>query len=87
MIGQWRNFQEMEDNLSLDELIAILDAHREDQYQRNKFLAAIQGIDLEGENNKDKVEEIKLRVRARQAGMHEDDLEVMEVGFGIEEED
>lgn len=77
----------MEDNLSLDELIAILDAYREDQFNRNKFLAALQGINLDEKGNEDRVEQIKLRVRAREQGLHEDDLEMMDVGFGVEEED
>ena len=53
LIGQWKNFDELETNLSLEELIAILDAKRKKDYEDKKFLAAIQGVDLDensGEN-------------------------------------
>lgn len=47
LIGHWKNFDELESNLSLDELIALLDSVRKKDYEDKKFFAAIQGVDLE----------------------------------------
>lgn len=48
----WKNYDDLESNLCVDELIAILNAMREKEEREHKFLAAIQGIDLE-ENQQD----------------------------------
>ena len=77
----------MEENISLDELTVILEAYRKQQYQQNKFLAALKGIDIEAGAAEDKVEEIKRKIRAESLGINEDDLEIMEAGFGIESDD
>lgn len=47
MLGHWKNFDELESNLSLEELTAVLDASRKKDYEDKKFAASIQGIDLE----------------------------------------
>ena len=49
MLGHWKNFDEMESNLSIDELLAILNASREREKRERTFLAAINGVDLEQE--------------------------------------
>ena len=50
MLGHWKNFDELESNLSLDELTALLDITRKKDYEDKKFLAAVNGIDLEEES-------------------------------------
>ena len=47
MLGHWKNFDELESSLSLDELTALLDASRKKDYEEKKFFAAINGVDLE----------------------------------------
>ena len=47
MLGHWKNFDELESSLSLDELTALLDASRKKDYEDKKFVAAINGVDLE----------------------------------------
>lgn len=47
MLGHWKNFDELESNLSLDELTALLNASREKEDREMRFLAAINGVDLE----------------------------------------
>ena len=49
MLGHWKNFDDMESNLSIDELLAILNASREREKREKTFLAAINGVDLEQE--------------------------------------
>lgn len=45
-MGNWRNYDDLEENLSIDELIATIDAYRKRQKEEHRFLAAIQGVDL-----------------------------------------
>jgi hypothetical protein len=47
LLGHWKNFDELESSLSLDELTALLDASRKKDYEEKKFFAAINGVDLE----------------------------------------
>ena len=47
MLGHWKNFDELESNLSLEELMALLDVSRKKDYEDKKFIAAINGVDLE----------------------------------------
>lgn len=43
----WKDFNELEDNISMPELTAILSAKREQDYNEKKFMAALQGVDLD----------------------------------------
>lgn len=45
-MGNWKNYEELEENLSLEELLLVLNAQRKQEKDRQRFLAAIQGIDL-----------------------------------------
>jgi hypothetical protein len=49
LLGHWKNFDELESNLSLEELTALLEVQRKQVNEHRKFLAAIQGIDLDAE--------------------------------------
>jgi hypothetical protein len=43
----WKDFNELEENISMPELTAILTAKREQDYNEKKFMAALQGVDLD----------------------------------------
>lgn len=45
-MGNWKSYDELEENISIDELIYTLNAYRKQQKEEHKFLAAIQGVDL-----------------------------------------
>ena len=47
ILGIWKNFDELESSLSMPELIAILELNRELDYNEKKFMAAMQGVDLD----------------------------------------
>jgi hypothetical protein len=49
LLGHWKNFDELESNLSLEELMATLESLRGREERERKFFAAINGIDLEAE--------------------------------------
>jgi hypothetical protein len=64
LLGIWKDYEQLESSLSMPELMATLESKRELDYQEKKFLAAIQGVDIE-ENNKKTTnpwEEMKARV-------------------------
>jgi hypothetical protein len=65
LLGKWKDYEELELSLSMPELIMTLSSKRELDYQEKKFLAAIQGVDLDkdsGNSSANKWEEMKARV-------------------------
>lgn len=92
LLGIWKDYEELEISLSMPELIATLSSKRELDYQEKKFLAAIQGVDLDkqsGQNSQNAWEEMKARVFSR--GKTEDPNDIVSFqgtkaaqnGFGI----
>lgn len=47
LLGHWKNYDELEDSLSIEELLATIKAIRGKDERDKKFSAAIQGIDLD----------------------------------------
>lgn len=45
-MGNWKSYDELEENVSIDELVHTLNAFRKRQREEQKFLAALQGVDL-----------------------------------------
>jgi hypothetical protein len=92
-LGNWKDYEELENNLSMPELTATLTAIREREHNHNKFLAAIQGIDLDGESNETKGqkewEDIKARVFSGGTATDSNDITSLQginasqAGFGI----
>ena len=92
-LGIWKNYEDLEASLSIPELMQTLSSKRELDYEEKKFLAAIQGVDLD--DNKDKNrgqkewEDMKARVFSR--GQTSDSSDVLSLqganaakaGFGI----
>lgn len=65
LLGIWKDYEELEITLSMPELLVTLSSKRDLDYQEKKFLAAIQGVDLDkqsGKNNANAWEEMKARV-------------------------
>lgn len=76
LLGHWKNFDELESSLSVEELSAILDASREKEKRGNKFLAAINGVELEDEQESAEPIDISALKNSRVAN---------EEGFGVGE--
>ena len=53
MLGQWKNFDELESSLSLEELTALLEISRKRNYDDKKFLAAVNGVELEDDSEEE----------------------------------
>lgn len=66
-MGQWKNFEELESNLTIEELLKILDAARNKDLQDKKFMAQIQGIDLDKDESTEDLADLK-GIHASQAG-------------------
>lgn len=87
MIGSWKNIQDLEESLCLDELEAVVRAAREREHRNHKFLAALKGVDIDEdkkESPKDRVEEMKKKIAARRAGKTPEQLELEDFGIGFE---
>ena len=72
LLGIWKDYEELESSLCMQELTAILEAKREADYQDKRFLAAIQGVDLDAQSGKkeeDPWEAMKARVAAKVSGV------------------
>lgn len=65
LLGIWKDYDELESSLSMPELVATLESAREADYREKKFLAAIQGVDLDkhtGKSESNAWENLKARV-------------------------
>jgi hypothetical protein len=65
LLGIWKDYAELEASLSLPELMKTLEIKRELDYTEKKFLAAIQGVDLDkstGQSEDNAWERMKARV-------------------------
>lgn len=85
--GAWKTFEELEDNLSLAEINQILDSYRKMKREEQKFLAAMQGIDLDknSSGNSSDFETVKKRAQARITGVDEESFDLAQAGIKIEE--
>jgi hypothetical protein len=90
LLGIWKDYEELESSLSMPELTATLGSKRELDYQERKFLAAIQGVDLEANSdNKNAWEEMKARVFSQGQAANANDIVALQgqnatnAGFGI----
>ncbi len=63
LVGKWKDYAELELSMSMPEIIVTLGSKRDLDYEEKKFLAAIQGVDLDKDSGKTNAwEEMKARV-------------------------
>ena len=101
LLGIWKDYRELEESLSLSEIMAIISSKRELDYQEKKFFAAIQGVDLDEASGSDRGqkewEDMKARVFSGGATSDSNDILSLQgqnakkagfgIGFGLEYED
>lgn len=90
LLGIWKNVEDLESSLSLNELEAVVTAAYAKERRHHEFIAALQGIDLEESEHtetKQRFDEIQRRANAKITGKSEDALEYDELGLDIEVED
>ena len=93
ILGIWKNYEELEISLSIPELMQTLSSKRDLDYEEKKFLAAIQGVDLDknNENGKGQKEWEDMKARVFSGGQTSDGNDVLSLqgpnaaraGFGI----
>jgi hypothetical protein len=87
LVGAWKDFEEIETSLSLPELEAILEAARKRERDRQRFQAALKGVNLDADTEESLTgDDIKRRVEAKMRGMSEEQFELQEIGIAIQEE-
>jgi hypothetical protein len=93
-LGTWKNFDDLESNISMSELMVIIESMRELDYNEKKFLAAMQGVDLDETSGRNKQdidpwEAMKARVASNGATSDPNDIisyqgqRAAKAGFGI----
>jgi hypothetical protein len=55
----------MEDSLSMPELVAILEAKQKEENDNRRFLAAMQGVDLDKDSNSSNGQDAWERIKAK----------------------
>jgi hypothetical protein len=97
LLGIWKNFDELESSISIEELMQVLSITRDLDYEEKKFSAALQGIDLDSQSGKDsgevkgqqEWENMKAKVFSRGATSDANDVlslqgpKAKKAGFGI----
>lgn len=93
LLGIWKDYSELEESLSLSEILAIISSKRELDYQEKKFFAAIQGVELEGSEGEERGQKEweNLKARVFSGGATGDSNDVLSLqgqnarkaGFGI----
>jgi hypothetical protein len=93
LLGIWKNIDELEESISMQELVAILSAKREQDYETKRFFAAIQGVDLDEQSGRSKGqkewEDMKARVFSKGKATDSNDvlslqgINAQKAGFGI----
>ena len=90
-LGIWKNYDELESSISMPELMAIISGRRELDYEEKKFLAAIQGVDIENNEERGQKEWEDLKARVFSGGKAKDSKDILalqgqnavKAGFGI----
>ena len=90
LLGIWKDYDELESSMSMPEILVTLGAKRDLDYQEKKFLAAMQGVDLDKQSGKNNAwEEMKARVFSNNGTKDPNDVLALQgqnaakAGFGI----
>jgi hypothetical protein len=93
LLGIWKDYDELERCISIPELMSTISSSRELDYEEKKFLAAIQGVDLEenSESGKGQQEWENMKARVFSGGAATDSRDILALqgqnaiaaGFGI----
>jgi hypothetical protein len=90
LLGIWKDYEELECSMSMPEIMSTLSVKRELDYAEKKFLAAMQGVDLDKQSGKkNEWEELKARVYSNGEANNANDILALQgvnaqrAGFGI----
>lgn len=77
----------MEEELTLEELYALMEGMQKTEHRRNKFAAALQGVDLDEGKKDDAFERIKQKAAANLSGKSEEEYVFDMIGIVVEDDD
>ena len=91
LLGIWKDYNELEMSLSMPELLITIENKRDLDYSEKKFLAAIQGVDLEEEEGRGQKEWEDMKAKVFSGGAAKDSNDILALqganaqknGFGI----
>lgn len=90
LLGIWKDYDELESSMSMPEIMATLKIKRDLDYSNKKFLAAMQGVNLDEASGKQNAwEEMKARVFSKGQAADSKDIVALQginaqkAGFGI----
>lgn len=83
--GMFKNYADLEDHLTFQEVLKMVEKARDKKYEDQKFAAALKGIDLE-EGQETEFDRVKRRAEAKALKMSEEQYELTG-HFNIIEED
>jgi hypothetical protein len=90
LLGIWKDYEELESSMSMQELTATIKIKREIDYGDKKFAAAMQGVDLDKNSGaSNEWEDMKARVFSKGAATSGNDILALQgrnaekAGFGI----
>lgn len=90
LLGIWKDYDELESSMSMPEIVATLKVKRDLDYGQKKFLAAMQGVDLDKASGKENAwEDMKARVFSKGTADGSNDILALQgvnaqkAGFGI----
>jgi len=89
LLGNWKNYEELENSLSMPELIQTFKSIQKSESEKRKFLASIQGIDMGQEENENSTTFEDVQRRALGIEASADDVVSLQgsfasqAGFGI----
>lgn len=66
--GNWKSYEELENEMSIPELIHTINHLRNAEYEKRKFAAALKGVDIDGEGSEDPIEKARKANRAKSMG-------------------
>lgn len=71
----FKNYDDLEDHLTRQEIVKMLEKAREKKYDDQRFAASLKGIDLD-EGRSTEFDEIKRRAEAKAQGISEEQYEL-----------
>ena len=90
LLGIWKDYLELEKSMSMPEILATLSVKRELDHNEKKFIAAMQGVDLDGGSDSQKEwEDMKARVFSKGQATDGNDIlayqgaTASKAGFGV----
>jgi hypothetical protein len=90
LLGIWKDYLELEKSMSMPEILATLSVKRELDHNEKKFIAAMQGVDLDaGSGSQKEWEDMKARVFSKGQATDGNDIlayqgaTASKAGFGV----